>query len=126
MKSYYQPKGKKGKYTLRDNTYRRMWYLIADYNYFKAVQAGEILLEQFKDEKNSVTELEAISSVNFDHYIDAIEAAKKQIPEMYVEHVLDHIINNAKYSDLDFVCEQTLKKWAQRFIWHVAKELGEI
>ena len=39
MKEYYQPKGgKKGKFALRENTYRRTWYLIADYPYFKKLQ----------------------------------------------------------------------------------------
>ena len=49
MKSFYQLKsGKMGEYTLRDNTYRRMWYLIADYPFFKAVQNGEIELKELK------------------------------------------------------------------------------
>lgn len=127
MKSYYQLKsGKMGAYTLRDNTYRRMWYLIADYPYFKAVQNGEIELRNLKWEQHSITEEKAISICNFDNYIQAIETAKKAIPEVYVNDVLAHIINNGRYRDFDYVCEQTLKKWVQRFIWRVAKELGEI
>lgn len=127
MKSYYQLKrGKMGAYTLRDNTYRRMWYLIADYPYFKAVQSGEIELKNLKWEQQSETEEKAISVCNFDNYINAIEEAKKAIPEIYVKDVLSHIIDNEKYRNLDYVCEQTLKKWVQRFIWRVAKELGEI
>ena len=46
MKNYYQ---KKGPYTLRENTYRRMRYLIADYDFFKAAQRGEIEFYQSKD-----------------------------------------------------------------------------
>lgn len=127
MKAYYQPRGgKKGAYTLRDNTYRRMWYLIADYPYFKALEAGALTLEEFQDERNSSTETEAIGCCNFEHYIQAIEAAQKEIPEIYVEDVMAHIAGHARYADLDYVCEQTMKKWVQRFIWHVAKYLGEV
>ena len=71
MKSFYQLKsGKMGEYTLRDNTYRRMWYLIADYPFFKAVQNGEIELKELKWEKQSVTEEKAVSLCNFDNYIN--------------------------------------------------------
>ena len=115
-----------GEYTLRDNTYRRMWYLIADYPFFKAVQNGEIELKELKWEKQSVTEEKAVSLCNFDNYINAIEHAEKAIPEIYVKDVMAHIISNGKYRDFDCVCEQTMKKWVQRFIWRVAKELGEI
>lgn len=126
MKAYYQPRGgKKGAYTLRDNTYRRMWYLIADYPYFKALEAGQLTLEEFQDERNSSTETEATSRCNFEPYIKAIEAAQKAIPAEYVEDVMAHIIYHVRYADFDYVCEQTLKKWVQRFIWHVAKQLGE-
>ena len=73
MKSFYQLKsGKMGEYTLRDNTYRRMWYLIADYPFFKAVQSGEIQLKDLKWEKQSTTEQKAVSLCNFDNYINAI------------------------------------------------------
>ena len=41
MRDFYDPRGgKKGKFALRENTYRRTWYLIADYRYFKCIQAG--------------------------------------------------------------------------------------
>lgn len=41
MRDFYDPRGgKKGKFALRENTYRRIWYLIADYRYFKCIQAG--------------------------------------------------------------------------------------
>lgn len=127
MKNYYQPHGgKKGEFTLRDNTYRRMLYLIADYEYFKAVQRGEVELEQLKDERNSTTETAAIKRVNFDTYIQAIEKAAEAIPSEYVEAVQMHIMHRKRYADFDHVSENTLKKWVQRFIWHVAKELGEI
>ena len=126
-KAYYQPRGgEKGKFTLRDNTYRRMWYLIADYDYFKACQAGEIELVRLKDERHSPTEDEAINLTNFDEYIKAIEDAKKEIPEAYIDDVMEHIISRKQYSRCDFVHESTLKKWVQRFIWHVARNLGEM
>ena len=97
MKNYYQ---KKGPYTLRENTYRRMRYLIADYDFFKAV--------------------------NFDLYVQAIENAMQAIPSEYVRPVQEHLIYRKPYAYFDYVSESTLKKWVQRYIWHVAKELGEI
>lgn len=127
MKSYYQPHGgKKGPFTLRDNTYRRMVYLIADYDYFVAVSTGLIDMEKFKDERHSEPEDNAISRSNFDQYIKAINDAKKAVPDIYVDDVMDHIINKTKYSNIPAVHENTLKKWVQRFIWQVAKNLGEI
>jgi len=127
MRSFYQLKsGKKGAFTLRENTYRRMWYLIADYPYFKAVQNGEIEIKELSWERQSETEEKAVSVCAFDNYIEAIENALREIPEVYVNDVLDHIINNVMYRELSSGCELTLKKWVQRFIWHVAKEMGEI
>lgn len=127
MKAYYQPRGgKKSIFALRDNTYKRIWYLIADYPYFLACRAGYVKLEKFKDEKHSQTEDEAISLANFEIYIKAIEDAEKEIPEVYRDFILNHIINKTKYSEFQYAHEQTLKMWLQKFIWHVAKNLGEI
>lgn len=123
MKNYYQ---KKGPYTLRENTYRRMRYLIADYDFFKAAQRGEIEFYQSKDERNSATETSAIKRVNFDLYVQAIENAIQAIPSEYVRPVQEHLIYRKPYAYFDYVSESTLKKWVQRYIWHVAKELGEI
>lgn len=127
MRSFYQLKsGKKGAFTLRENTYRRMWYLIADYPYFKAVQNGEIEIKELNWERQSETEEKAVSVCTFDNYIEAIENAQKEIPEVYVQDVLSHIIYNTNYKELKSGCERTLKTWVQRYIWHVAKEMGEI
>ena len=127
MKNFYQYKsGKMGVFTLRENTYRRMWYLISDYPYFKAVQSGEIDIKELNWERQSVTEEKAISLCNFDNYIEAIENAQKAIPEAYVEDVMNHIVDYVMYKELNSASEPTLKKWVQRFIWRVAKELGEI
>jgi hypothetical protein len=127
MRSFYQYKsGKMGEFTLRENTYRRMWYLIADYPYFKAVAEGEIDIKELNWERQSVTEEKAISLCNFGNYIEAIENAKQAIPELYIEDVMNHIINNVRYKELTSASDATLKKWVQRFIWRVAKELGEI
>lgn len=127
MKSYYQLHGgKKGAFTLRENTYRRMWYVIADYPYFKAVQSGETKLERFRDERHSEPEDIAVSKNNFNEYIQAIEEAAKEIPDIYVEDVMEHIIHKREYVDMNYVHENTMKKWVQRFIWLVAKNLGEI
>lgn len=126
-KSYYQPHGGKlGAYTLRDNTYRRMWYLIADYGYFKRFELGELEFDAYCDELYSKPEIAAISKANFKTYITAIEDAQRAIPEDMVEPVMKHIVEKACYKDIYIASEGTLKLWTQRFIWHVAKNLGEI
>ena len=222
MKKYYQPKsGKKGRFALRENTYRRIWYLIADYPYYKAVQRGwtdamefskenlgNEILEEFgkgrmetdgladysrenevlKDALNlnkGSEETEAVfansledsedsianspgdsgdllansqdeqddqfanghesaaarfaNSPNIaerifeydveqaqcERYIWAIEDAMEKVPPLYVKYILSHIINRRQYKEMDGVSDRTLKMWVQRFIWHVAHNLGD-
>jgi len=134
MKAYYQPRGgKKGQYALRNNTYRRIWYLIADYKYFKQLEVlqrarvaeAEI---QYSEEKSKPTEVmqEHRQQPEYMRYICAIEKAQKEIPEEYVEDVMSHIADRRKYRDMEGVSEKTIKIWVQRFIWYVAKNLGDI
>lgn len=122
MKEYYQPKGgKKGRFALRENTYRRTWYLIADYPYFKAVQKGQ-------SDVTGVAEQMAIYDLKpsqYERYIAAIEDAQQMVPEDYVKCIMSHIIDRKKYKDMRDVSETTLKIWVQRFIWHVAHNLGD-
>lgn len=125
MMQYYQTKGgKKGKYALRENTYRRIWYLIADYPYFKHMQSqggGRTVVKE--------TEFGyVIQGPSMQHlkYIEAIEEAKKKIPEVYVDDVMSHIMERKKYKEIEGVSEKTLKRWVQRFIWHVAHNLGDV
>lgn len=130
MKEYYQPKGgKKGKHALRENTYRRTWYLIADYPYFKAVQKGRADAAEFS-KGNSSGVAEQIFEYDLEReqcerYIAAIEAAQEKVPEKYVEYIMSHIIDRKKYKDMEKVSERTMKIWVQRFIWHVAHNLGD-
>lgn len=103
----YQPRGgKKGRFTLRKNTYRRTWYLIADYPYFKSIEYDK-------------------NAKQYEQYIKAIEDARTQIPEAYADFIMLHIIERKKYKDMVGVSERTLKLWTQRFIWHVANNMGE-
>ena len=59
-------------------------------------------------------------------YIEAIEAAKKEIPEQYIDDIMSHIMEKKRYKDIEGVSEKTLKKWVQKFIWHVAHNLGDV
>lgn len=130
MKEYYQPRGgKKGKFALRENTYRRTWYLIADYPYFKAVQRGQADAQEFT-QANSSGIAEKMFEYNLqaeqcERYIKAIEAAQEKVPEQYVENIMNHIISRRQYKDMENVSERTIKIWVQRFIWHVAHNLGD-
>lgn len=148
MKEYYQPRGgKKGKFALRENTYRRTWYLIADYPYFKAVERGMADAGDFtgenREEKNengfNVITVENKSSRvaetvagyetardQYRKYIKAIEDAMEQIPERYADHIMRHITERKKYKDIEGVSETTLKLWTQRFIWNVANNMGDV
>lgn len=148
MKEYYQQKGgKKGKFALRENTYRRTWYLIADYPYFKAIERGmtdagafsgenreeknenRINLFDVDDESGRVAESAAgyeAAQMQYLKYIRAIEAAMEQIPEPYTDHIMKHIIERKKYKDIEGVSERTLKLWTQRFIWNVANNMGDV
>ena len=133
MHKYYQPKGgKQGKFALRENTYRRIWYLIADYPYFKAVRRGHADALEFS--RNSIDENVKVSEQMFEYdlevescelYIEAIEAALDTVPPAYADHIMSHIVERKRYRDMDGVSERTLKVWVQRFIWQVAHNLGD-
>ena len=153
MKKYYQPKGgKRGKFALRENTYRRTWYLIADYPYFKAVQRGQTDAIEFGQESSQVETEEQeqseeclgvaeivaekfkvaeqlfeynLETEQCERYIMAIEAALEKVPEAYAEHIMSHIICRKKYKEMKGVSETALKIWVQRFIWNVAHNLGD-
>lgn len=68
----------------------------------------------------------SVPSLAIDLYVQAIENAMQAIPSEYVRPVQEHLIYRKPYAYFDYVSESTLKKWVQRYIWHVAKELGEI
>lgn len=151
MKRYYQPRGgKKGKFALRENTYRRTWYLIADYPYFKAIQRGQADALEFSrgndreetEEQNEeclaivdvIAEKFNVAEQLFEYdleveqcerYITAIENALEKMPDQYAENIMRHIIQGKKYKDMERVSERTMKLWVQRFIWNVAHNLGD-
>ena len=162
MKKYYQPKGgKKGRFALRENTYRRIWYLIADYPYYKAVQRGwtdaaifskhnqvledamafegEINAEELPGNGQAYVKAKYVNCTNIaepifeydveknlcERYIWAIEDAMEKVPPLYVKYILSHIINRRQYKEMEGSNEKTLKMWVQRFIWHVAHNLGD-
>lgn len=142
MKKYYQPRGgKKGRFALRENTYRRIWYLIADYPYFKAVQRGRTDAYIFSRNneadgngampENGMRIAEPlfeydVEKTQCEKYIKAIEAAMEVVPQEYLEHIMCHIIERKRYKDMKvIVSERAMKLWVQRFIWHVAHNLGD-
>ena len=136
MKKFYQPRGgKKGPFALRENTYRRTWYLIADYPYYKAIQQGWIdgMVSGDRDNKD-IAESSGIAETVFEYdvnndqcekYIWAIEEAIAEMPPLYVKYILSHIIDKRSYKEMDGISERSLKMWVQRFIWHVAHNLGD-
>ena len=86
MKRYYQLKeGKKGAYTLRENTYRRIRYLIADYPYFKKMLAEGAGKAELRETAFGYT-LQG-PSLQFVKYVEAIEKARQEIPEIYADDV---------------------------------------
>ena len=118
MSRNLQPRGgKKGRFALRENTYRRTWYLIADYPYFKEIQRGQAVAEQLFEYELGAEQCE--------RYIKAIEAAQEKVPDEYLENIMSHIIDRKQYKEMGMICERTMKIWVQRFIWHVAHNLGD-
>ena len=143
MKRYYQLKGgKKGKFALRENTYRRIWYMIADYPYFKSLESGLQFANSVAENKmqfansvdvdsaglaNSTAETAAVYDTGqIGRYIKAIEDALTMVPDDYTEQVLSHIVERKRYKDMGPVSERTIKMWVQRFIWQVAHNMGEV
>ena len=70
------------------------------------------------------TEKKAIRLVDLEEKIKNIENAINLMPEEYQKGVLNNVINKELYDNSAH--ENTWKKWKQRFIYNVAKNLGLI
>lgn len=96
MRNYQRQKN--NPYKLPHNLYMRMLYLVRDYDRIR---------EQGRERER-----------------EAVDGALHAIPAEYRKGVWDNVIRQAPYpSDAG---EATYKRWRCRFIYNVAKNLGEI
>lgn len=127
----YQCK-KNNPYILPRNLYARTLYLIRDYDRLKR-EMKDILHSSPPPSdgqpaahgmNNSPTEAKAIRLVNVKAEIDAIEKAIAEIPEFYMKGIIDNICNYSRYPV--GASERTFKRYKQRFIYFVTKNMGWI
>lgn len=92
-------------YILPHNLYMRMVYMIRDYERMKNI-AGKL--------KNCQIETE----------IEAVETALEKIPEFYRLPIYQNVVDGERYPvGAD---ERTFRRYKQKFIYYVAKELRKI
>ena len=123
----YQHK-KNSQYLLPRNLYRRVLYIIKDYDRLK---------EEYKDtadlvipimdgmpHSNSIsnqTEDKSIRRAMMSDEICAIEQALLEIPCEYRQGIKQNILYQTPYPEIAGF--NTWKRWRQRYIWHVAKKM---
>ena len=112
MKSYYQQR--KGGFKLHQRVYEKT---IKDIQLYYLCQSKINLLEEKSDLKISAK------------YKNAVDVAlEKYVIKEYRDAVFEHIVNRTEYSVLEeiyYLSTPSMKKWVQRFVYGVAKELGE-
>lgn len=128
-KSYYQSKvynNATNAYKLPENLYRQMIYTIKDYPRYMNEKNGISEIPLNPGDTKSFVENMAVLRTNNNYRIVAIDKALENIPEDLREEVFAHIVYNKKYIDINYTCENTMKKYVQIFIYFVAKNLGEV
>ena len=124
----YQP-NKNNPYRLPRNLYMQTLYLIRDYDRLKRTY-DDILYSSpdprdgmpSSGEINDGTAEKATTRAAIAQKCEAIEQAKLQIPEEYRKAVMDNIRYQVPYPD--YAAYSTWKRWRQRFIYFVAKNLN--
>ncbi|MGF6376695.1 hypothetical protein M2140_001773 [Clostridiales Family XIII bacterium PM5-7] len=126
MKSYYQPK--RIGYRLPPPVYAKTVKFIQCYDFY--VGLANV------DERRSLTALNvekvAVEKAQAEKYIELIEAALDNcVPAEHKDKVFGFVAREMTYAHLTEYDEEAdipkneMKKWVQRFIWTVARELGE-
>jgi len=122
MKSYYQQR--KGGFKLHQRVYEKT---IKDIQLYYLCQSKINLLEEKSDLKITQNDVDnAVISAKYKNAIDV--ALEKYVIKEYRDAVFEHIVNRTEYSVLEeiyYLSTPSMKKWVQRFVYGVAKELGE-
>lgn len=67
------------------------------------------------------TEDKVMQREQYQHEIDAIDKALKQIPIEYRQYIFDNVVHKIKYPD--FADKTTWSRWRMRFLYFVAENL---
>ena len=123
MKSYYQYK--KTDYTLPKPIYAKVVKTIAAYDYYQSVING------IKEKsENAVTDKDMAIKADAEHYIESIDRALENwVIEPLQKPIFLHVARGIEYTALEDMCyvsASVLKRSVQKFVYGVAKELGEI
>lgn len=130
MRNYQSQKS--NPYTLPHNLYARTLYLIRDYDRLKA-EVNNILFSspppsdgQPTAHGNNVsqTETKAIRLAIIKSEMEAVERALNEVPEFYRSGIIDNITNYSRYPI--GASSRTFKRYKQKFIFYVAKNLSWI
>jgi len=123
----YQPK-KNNRYYLPKTLYKRMIWLIRDYDRMK--ESWEGLLQVQTMQIGQIRSTDVIDSVAYAAIrreklwidIEAIDWAMEQIPTEYRKAIHRHICYDERFPD--YADRKTWFAWQGRFLWHVANRLG--
>lgn len=124
----YQRK-KNNPYKLPHFLYKRMLYLVKDYERIRA-ERMEILHSTPEHDgiptsgKGNPTEAKGIKLAMLDRECSAIENALSNVPQEYRNGIMNHIIHDTPFPiDADY---ETYGRWQRRFIYYLAKNLHHI
>lgn len=132
---YYQQKKMKP-FVLPETVYRQALWAVKDVPRMKVVleetqkREGQLPSTDFSVPRfcenqgrlGSITEEQAVQTVNLSMKIESIESAMLQIPEKYREGIKAKLMEGIPYGDQYH--SNTWKKWQQMYIFYVAKNLG--
>ena len=125
----YQPT-KNNPYILPRILYRRILYLVRDYDRIKE-QWESILHERPKldgqPKATTVTDTTARIAIRRERLkilMEAVEQALIQIPDEYRDGILRHITDSEHFPDTAHL--NTWKSWQARLLYRIAERLGEI
>ena len=123
MKSYYQYQ--KTGYKLPKPIYAKVVKTIAAYDYYQSVITG------IKEKsENMVTDRDMAIKADAEHYIQSIDSALENwVIEPLRKPIFLHVARGIEYAALEDMCyvsASVMKRSTQRFVYGVAKEIGEI
>lgn len=127
MRNYQRQKN--NPYRLPNDLYKRMRYLIRDYNRMKK-EREDILYKSVPSNGiphsgiGNPTEHKALKLVVIDRECEAIDEALRIVPEEYRKGVLDNICNDSPYP---YVAHRnTYGYWKSKLIYTLAEKLNYI
>ena len=130
MRNYQRKKN--NPYWLRPRLYQRIRLIIEDYEVFKLTWLDlveETITPDGMPKGNSTSDPTAAKAVKAEllrDYITAIEQGIKAVPEFYRQGVWAHVFDRVPFPCASGAGSATWFRYQARFIYEVAKKLGEI